>query len=114
MYRRVSVALVRKWLELNIVEAYKNLAHVTRSKGLHIDHSYVVLLWLWSVSFFEALDIELTICNRTSPASNASPSCFVQRVTVPSVMKGDRAGIIMPWFFNALCNPSEQTVSSTA
>lgn len=41
----------------------------------------------------KGMTIELTICNKTSPAENSSPSFFFHRAMVPSVISGDSAGI---------------------
>ena len=43
-------------------------------------------------------DKKLAICNRTSPAANASPSIFFQRAIVPSFITGEMAGILIEAF----------------
>jgi hypothetical protein len=77
---------------------YEYLPHYPRILGFNVDTVVVRFLhWpcgvRWAASKHRSS--VLTICKSTSPVRKVSPSFFIQRRMVPSVMNGDIAGIII-------------------
>ena len=82
----------------------QNLAQNARAVSFNIDCGDLRLLQTYkAISIFEMKNRRCkmcTICNKTSPGANASPSLIFQRVIVPSVINGDIAGIIITCLSN--------------